>query len=86
MIPSINLEVKILSALLRGITSKHYADFSCLNSPHSSRTTIKLELREKVCENKHFCNVIMLSEDTKILKITKNLIKSQSLFMQILSA
>ena len=28
------LEVKKLSALLRGITSKHYADFYCLNRPH----------------------------------------------------
>ena len=44
------LAVKKLSALLRGITSKHYGDFYFLNSLHSFRTKKKLE----VCENKGF--------------------------------
>ena len=61
------LAVKKLSALLRGITSKHYGDFYCLNYLHSFRTKNKLELHEKICENKNLCNVIMPSEDTKIL-------------------
>ena len=85
MIPCKNFEVKILSALLRGKISKNYANFSCLNCRHSFRTTSKLELHEKVCENKDFCNVIMLSEDTEILEIIKNLINLQSLFLQILN-
>ena len=57
---------KKLSALLRGITSKYYGDFYCLNSFHSFRTKNKLELHKRVCENKDFCNIIMPSEDTKI--------------------
>ena len=38
---------------------------SCL---HSFATEKKLELHKKVCENKDFCNVIMPSEDIKILE------------------
>ena len=33
--------VKILSALLREITSNHHGDFYCLNSLHSSATEKK---------------------------------------------
>ena len=62
------LAVKKLSALLRGVTSKHYGDFYCLNFLHSFRTKNKFELHKKVCENENFCNVIMPSEDTKILE------------------
>ena len=35
------LAVKKLSALLRGITSKHKGDFYCLNCSHSFRTENK---------------------------------------------
>ena len=65
------LAVKKLSALLRGITSKNNADFYCLNSFHSFRTKKKLESHTRVCENKDFCNVIMSSEDTKILEFNQ---------------
>ena len=61
------LAVKKLSALLREIMSKHYGDFYCLNCLHSFRTKNILESHKKVCDNKDFCNVIMASEDTKIL-------------------
>ena len=61
------LTVKRLSALLRGIMSKHHSDFCCLNCLYSFRTKNKRELHKKVCENKDFCNVVMPSEDTKIL-------------------
>ena len=54
---------KKLSALLIGITSKYKGDFYCLNSLHSFRRKSKPE-----CENKDFCNIIILSEDTKILE------------------
>ena len=37
------LAVKSFSALLRGITSKHVGDFSCLNCFHSYRTKNKLK-------------------------------------------
>ena len=42
------LEVKKLSALLRGITSKYHGDFYCLNCLHSFATEKKLKLHEKV--------------------------------------
>ena len=46
-------------------------DFYCLNCLNSFRTKIKLESHKKVCENKDFSNVIMASEDTKILKFNQ---------------
>ena len=66
------LVVKKLSALLRGITSKHQGDFYFLNCFHSFATEKKLESHKKVCENKDFCNVIVPSEGTKILEFYKN--------------
>ena len=61
-----------LSALLREITSKHHVDFYCLNCLHSFVTENKRESHIKVCENKDFCNIIMPSEDTKILEFNQN--------------
>ena len=58
---------KKLSALLRGITCKHYGDFYFLNYLHFFITKNKLESDKKVCGTKDFCNVIMPFEDTKIL-------------------
>ena len=40
------LAVKKLSALLRGMTSKHYGDFNYLNCLNSSRTKNKLKLHK----------------------------------------
>ena len=60
------LAVKKLPALLRGTTPKHHGDFYCLNSLHSCA-----QLHKIVCENKDFCNVIMPSEDSKILKFNQ---------------
>ena len=65
------LAIKKLSALLRGLTSKNNGDFNCLNCFHSFRTKNKLESHKKVCENKDFCNIIMSSEDTKILEFNQ---------------
>ena len=62
-----------MSALLRGILSKNNGHFYCLNCLHSFRTKNKLELHKQVYENKDFCNVIMPSEDTKILKFNQYL-------------
>ena len=53
---------KSLSGLLNGITTNH-----CLNSFHKFTTKSKLESHQKLYENKDFSNVIMSSEDTKIL-------------------
>ena len=65
------LVVKKLLVLLREITSKHCCDFYCLNCLHSLRTKNKLESHKKLCQNKDFCNVIMLSEDTKVLEFNQ---------------
>ena len=48
------LAVKILSALLRGITSKNNGTFYCSNCLHSFRTKNELESYKKVCESKDF--------------------------------
>ena len=42
------LVVKNLSGLFKGITSKHYGDFYCLNCFHSYRTKNKLEAHKKI--------------------------------------
>ena len=51
------------------IASNFTSDFYWLNSLQFFRIKTKLELHEKVCENKDFCNVNMPYEDTKILKL-----------------
>ena len=61
-----DLAVKKLSALLRGITSKHQGHFYCLNCLHSFATKNKLKSHEKVCKNKEFCGIVMRSEKDDI--------------------
>ena len=60
-----------MSAFWRGVTSKKNGDFYCFNWLHLFRTKNKIEYHKKVCENKDFCNVIMRSEDTYILKVSQ---------------
>ena len=66
------LAVKKLSTLLRGITSKHHGGFYCLNRFHSFATENKLQSHKRVCKNKDFGNIIMTSEDTKILEFNQS--------------
>ena len=56
------LAVKILSTLLRGITSRHHGEFYCLKFVHSFATENKLQSHKRECENKDFCNIIMPSD------------------------
>ena len=63
--------MKKLSASLRRITSKNYGDLYCLNCLHSFATKNKLQSNKKLCENKDFCNIVMPSEDTKILEFNQ---------------
>ena len=65
------IALKKLSALLRGITSKHHGNIYCLNCLHSSAVGSKCESHKKVCENKDFCNVLIPSEDNKILEFNQ---------------
>ena len=60
----------MLPPLLRRIICKHYGDFQCLNSLLSSKQ-IRLESHKGVFKNKELCNIIMPSEDTKILEINQ---------------
>ena len=60
--------VKKLSALLKGITSKHDQDFYCLNCFHSYRTDNKFKKHYNVCKNDHYYYVEMPKEDNKVLK------------------
>ena len=62
------LAVKRLSALFRGITSKHDGDFYCLNYFQSYTTENKLKKYKKVCENHDYCYVEMPEEYNKTLK------------------
>ena len=62
------LAVKSLSALFRGITSKHQRDFYCLNCFQSYTTENKLKKHKKVCENHDYCHVEISEEYNKILK------------------
>ena len=78
------LAVKILPALLRGIMSKHLGDFYCLNCLHSFATESKLESHIKVYENIGFCNVVMPSEDAKILKFNQYQKSDKALYTGIL--
>ena len=57
-----------MSALLRGITSKHSGDFYCLNCFQSCRTENKLKTHRNVCEDHDYCYTEMPKEDNKILK------------------
>ena len=62
------LAVKKLSALLRGITSKHVGDFCYLNCLHSFRAENKFKKHKNVCENHNCCYVEIPEEDNKILE------------------
>ena len=61
------LAVKKLSELLKGTASKNHRNFDCLNWSCSFPTENKRE-----SHNKLICNVIMLSEYTKMLEFSQN--------------
>ena len=58
---------KKLSALLKGITSKHKGEFYCLNCFYSYSTKEKLKKHRNVCENHDYCYIEMSENDNKIL-------------------
>ena len=57
------LLLKKLSALPKGVTSKHDGDFHCLNCLHSYRNENKLKKHENVCKNHDYCYVEMSKEE-----------------------
>ena len=62
------IAAQLLTALLRGIASKHHGDFYCLKFTRSLATDNKHEFHKKVSENKGFCNNVIISDDTEKLK------------------
>ena len=62
------LTVKILSGLLRGITSNHKEDFYCLNCFCAYSTKNKLEEHKKICEHHDYCHVEMPTKDNNTIK------------------
>ena len=56
---------KKLSALLKGITSKHKGDFYCLNCFHSYSTKEKRKKHKNVREDHNYCYVEMPEKITK---------------------
>ena len=59
----------------------------CLNCFHYFATENKQESHKKVCKNKDFSNILMPSQDIKILEFNQyqNLIKHHLLFMKVLN-
>ena len=70
------LTIKKVSTLLRGITSKHHRGLYYLNCLHSFAAESKRESHKKLCDEKGFCNIIVPSEDTKMLKLNQNQISN----------
>ena len=62
------IAVNKVSALLRGISTKYDGDFHCLNCLPTCRANNKYESHKKVCGNTVFYDVLMLSEDNKLLE------------------
>ena len=52
-----HLAGKNLSALLRGVTSKHVGDFYCLNCFHSYTTKNEFGKHYNICRNHDYCYV-----------------------------
>ena len=80
------LAVKNISSI-KSKTSKDPGDFYCINCLHSFATEIKCKFHKKLCNNKYFCNIVILSEDTKILELNQDQQsdKHHFLFMQLLN-
>ena len=76
---------KKLSALLRGITSKHYCNFYYLNCLHDFRTKTNLNSIKKYVKIKIFLVQLCLLKINVKKTNVKNLIKQHLLFMQILN-
>ena len=75
------LAVTKLSALLRGIASKHNGDFYCLNCFHAYATRDKLERHKNVYENHDYGCVEMPNKDNKILKYNHGEKSMKALFI-----
>ena len=62
------ITIKSISKLFRGITSTNNDDFYCLNCFQSYRTKETLTKHELLCNNHHYCEIVLPEENKKILK------------------
>ena len=76
-----DLEAEKLSALLEGITSKRLAVIFIVWIAFILSQQKRKQSQTRNCENKNFCNVIMLSEDTKILEFNQYQISDKAPFI-----
>ena len=76
-----NFSIKILSASLRGSTSKKVRDFCNISCLHSYRTIKKLESDQEICQNEDFLKILMTSEDSKILEFNQYQKSGKALFI-----
>ena len=66
-----DLTIKKPSTSLRRITSKRHGDFYYLNCLNFFRTEKKFKSHKKICKNKDFCGIVMLSEIDNILRFNQ---------------
>ena len=72
------IAIKIIPALLRGVSSTHNGDYYCLNCFHSYRTEEKLKAHEELCVNNNFALIKMPTEKNKCVSSNpgKNTLKN----------
>ena len=58
-------------SVIKGSNVQTSRGFYCLNCLHSFATENKRESHKTASENKNFCNLVMASEDTKILELNQ---------------
>ena len=63
-----NQPIQRISKLFRGITSNNHGDFYCLNCLLSFQTDNTLKRHERIFENNNYCEVVMPTKSSKILK------------------
>ena len=77
------LAVKSVSALFRGITSKHDGDFYCLNCFQAYTSKDKLKKHASICENHGYCYLKMPEGNINNNKIQQNIkIQSREKYMR----
>ena len=60
-----------ITALLRGLTSKHDGDFYYLNFLHTFGTANNVKFHEKACKRKDFCGIVIPLEKGNILEFNQ---------------
>ena len=67
----LELSCSKITALLRGVTSKHDGDFYYLNFLHTFGTANNVKFHEKACKRKDFCGIVIPLEKGNILEFNQ---------------